>query len=166
VPRSYRLNVFSADHEPLSAVTLQEGIRSVISANDMSIRLFAPHEGYLFKDVDRKTGATIGILGSLGQSAIPSGHTRGEASMDEKRGLLRFVAHNPETVSVFDRTGKLMLSKPFAGGVRPRDDSQSIQILGLPMTDDETSGIFPLGNDKYLVNIVRSDIAPDRKIHD
>jgi hypothetical protein len=166
VPRSYRLNVFSADHEPLSAVTLQEGIRSVISANDMSIRLFAPHEGYLFKDVDRKTGATIGILGSLGQSAIPSGHTRGEASMDEKRGLLRFVAHNPETVSVFDRTGKLMLSKPIAGGVRPRDDSQSIQILGLLMTDDETSGIFPLGNDKYLVNIVRSDIAPDRKIHD
>jgi hypothetical protein len=31
------------------------------------------------------------------------------------------------------------------------------------MTYDEASGIFPLGNDKYLVNIVRSDIAPDRK---
>jgi hypothetical protein len=83
--------------------------------------------------------------------------------MDEKRGLLLFVTHNPETVLVFDSTGKLMFSKPIVGGVRPRDDSQSIQIPGSPMTDDETSRIFPLGNDKYLVNIVRSDIAPDRK---
>jgi hypothetical protein len=49
---------------------------------DANQRLFAPHEGYLFKDVDRKTGATIGILGSLGQRAISTGHTRGEASMD------------------------------------------------------------------------------------
>jgi hypothetical protein len=102
VPHSYRLYIFSADHQPLSAVTLQEGFRSVISADDTSIRLFAPHQGYLFKDVDPKTGATIGVLGFLGQSAIPSGLTRGEASMDEKRGLLLFVTHNPETVSVFD----------------------------------------------------------------
>ena len=163
VPKTNHLYIFSGDHQRLSSVTEPDGFHSVVSADEASIRLLAPHQGYLFKDVDPKTGRTTGFLGSVSQTVAPSWKVRGVASMDAKGGVLLFLTGNPETISAFDGTGKLMVSKAVDGDVRRRDDSQSLQAPGAPMTHDRAAGIFRIGNDRYLVSVNRVDIAGDRK---
>jgi len=157
------LHIFSGDHQLLASLPVEDGIRAVLSADDESIRLFAPRGEHLFKDVARKTGATVSLLGSRSQSLIPRGWVPGDVAVDDERGLLLFLTHNPETASVWDSSGKLVLSKLIASDIRPRDESQSFDIPGTPMSHDQALGIFPLGGGRYLVNVSREDIAADRK---
>jgi hypothetical protein len=159
----HTLHIFSGDHQLLASLPVEDGIRAVLSADDESIRLFAPHQGHLFEDVERKTGAMVSPLGPRSQSLIPPGWVPGEAAADDERGLLLFLTHNPETVSVWDSTGKLLLSKPITSNIRPRDESQSSDIPGAPISHDQALGIFPLGGDRYLVNVSLEDVAPDRR---
>src|SRR5208282_728403 len=133
VPHTNHLYIFSGDHQRLSSVTVPDGFRGVVSADDKLIRLLAPQQGYIFKQIDLKTGATIGLLGSLSQNVIPYGpQLLGDALMDEKSGLLLFVTRNPEIVSAFDGNGKLMFSKPIVGDVRQQDYGVTLDVPGAP----------------------------------
>ncbi len=163
VPRAARLYVFSGDHRLLSSVTVPDGLGKVVSADDTSVRVLAPHQDYLFKDVDIKTGLNIGLLGSRAKGAIPFGPIHGDASMDEGDGVLLFITPNPETVSAFDRQGNLISSRPIVGDIRERDYGQSSKMQGTSMTRDRAFGIFRLADNRYIVNILRADMDTGRK---
>jgi hypothetical protein len=158
VPLTDKLYTFSGDHKLLSSLTVSDGFRTIVNVGDGMIRLFAPHQGYLFRGIDPKTGATIS---SLAQGAV----TSGDVYADEKRGLLLFVTHNPEILSAFDITsGSSMFLKPIVGDVREQPAGQSLNIPGSPTVHDRASGIFRISDNRYLVNINRTDVAPDRKL--